>query len=193
MGYRRNPKDTRTRAVLRYGALLGCLGLSAESLPLGPELPPGPTAVIREGPTLSPRVAAPGVGKLPDQAWGKVDVALESAFWTSFVVDWAQTRYIAKNGYRYTRIWAHHEVVDGVDTIVPTRDGDWEFMTERNPILGKHPSLRRVDAYFILSGVAHVAIARSLPERWRRVFLVSAVTLEAYCVGNNIRLGVRLR
>ena len=183
-----NPSRLSWPLLLLLAGLWGATGaLGAETPGLvgltGPPAAPPLVVVGRQSPPLA----------LGDKPWSKVDVALESSFWTLYLVDWAQTRYIAKNGTRYTRIWAHWEVVDGNRVIIPTCYRYEDYLVEKNPLLGRHPSLGRVDAYFALSGLLHVALIRTLPEEWRRTFLVSSVALEAFCVGNNIRLGIKFQ
>lgn len=75
------------------------------------------------------------------------------------LVDWAQTVQIAKHPERWY---------------------------ERNPLLGKHPSVRRVHLWFAACVAAAVAVAVVAPA-------VAAlfVLVEVLCVVNNYLLGIR--
>jgi len=83
------------------------------------------------------------------------------------VVDWGQTLWIAdpKNG-----------------------------RTETNLILGEHPSRGEVNQYFLLSGIAHVAIANWLPTKTelfgitmnpRRIWQATRIGIEIDVVNGN--------
>ena len=95
--------------------------------------------------------------------WSYGDTRREAIYLTLHALDWAQTRTIARHPERWT---------------------------ERNPILGEHPSVGRVDRYFALTAVGHVGVAHALPPEWRKWFQRSTITLEAVIVGRNRHLGI---
>jgi hypothetical protein len=103
-----------------------------------------------------------------------------------------QTRTIAREGY--TTVSVQEQTVKSAtcEYTVHAYQQTMENRTERNPILGRHPNTRRVDMYFALSGITYAFMTRNLPEKWRRAYMITSVTVEAFCVGNNIRLGVRV-
>jgi hypothetical protein len=72
-----------------------------------------------------------------------VDLYRELAFQALLIADWKQTRQIARAPDRYF---------------------------ERNPILGNHPSVGRVDTYMFAAGVLHWVIAANLSPKWRQQF-----------------------
>lgn len=84
-------------------------------------------------------------------------------------VDWLQTVYIARHPARYF---------------------------ERNPILGMHPSVRQVNAYFAFCGVLALAFAALCLYTGMDGLLVLAAlllaALELYWVVSNHRLGIKL-
>lgn len=83
------------------------------------------------------------------------------------VIDWRQTLVIARNPQRWY---------------------------ERNPALGEHPSVARVNAWFALmaAGVLGIAwLCRGLPDVFV-VFASTVVVAEVICVVNNWRLGIRI-
>lgn len=68
---------------------------------------------------------------------------------------------------------------------------------EQNPILGSHPADARIVGYFAISGLAHYGITRWLvnsgtPNRVVQAWEASGITVEAYCVGHNYALGLRM-
>ena len=70
--------------------------------------------------------------------WTRQDVALQATYATLHVLDWGQTRYIADHPREHY---------------------------ERNPILGRHPSRGRVDAYFATTLALHTLVTHLLPAR----------------------------
>lgn len=95
--------------------------------------------------------------------WSTTDKTLLAAAATLQVIDWGQTRTIAKDDRYY----------------------------ERNPFMSRHPSLGEVNKHFALGLVMIPLIAHYFPEA-RTTLLSSWLALEVVCVGNNYHLGVRL-
>jgi hypothetical protein len=81
------------------------------------------------------------------------------------VVDWLQTRVIAKRPERFSEI---------------------------NPILGKRPSLQSVDIYFTCCIAATLVGAYVLPYWWAIGAGVAVGALEAFITIRNYRIGIRL-
>lgn len=100
--------------------------------------------------------------------WTKADTAREVAYLILHVVDWGQTRNIV------------HRYQQGEDF--------WEA----NPILGKHPSIKRVDSYFSFMMVAHVAVAYVLPRGWREGFQYTTTGLKTGLVISNNSIGLKV-
>lgn len=63
---------------------------------------------------------------------------------------------------------------------------------ERNPFLGRNPSIRRVDTYFAVTALAHTAISYALPPDWRRGWQHITIGLEAGVVGYNYSIGLKM-
>lgn len=97
--------------------------------------------------------------------WTRSDTYRETAYLALHVTDWLQTRTIAKN----PDVWY-----------------------EKNIILGSHPHVDRVDAYFILAGLAHVGIAAILPNEWRAPFQYFTIGFESGVVAHNYKVGVKV-
>ncbi len=97
--------------------------------------------------------------------WTKKDTIYQLTYATLHIVDWGQTRYIAKNPDRFH---------------------------EKNLVLGKHPSAAEVDVYFAATLVAHTGIAYILPTEYRRIWQCVWIGVEGGCVARNFRLGIKL-
>jgi hypothetical protein len=80
------------------------------------------------------------------------------------VADWSQTRQIAKNPLDYR---------------------------EYNPILGKHPSVEKVDLLFAASLVGSYYLFDSMDEN-RQKYLITASIVRGVVVGHNLNLGLRI-
>ncbi len=98
--------------------------------------------------------------------WSARDKYLETTFLAIDLMDWGLTRDVA------------------------VRDKEYH---EYNPILGKHPSLDQVNAYFLATAMAHVGIVHFLPKEYRPWFQLLTIGASGYCVANNFSLGLRLR
>ena len=106
---------------------------------------------------------------LPVQAgdWTRADTARESTYLALHVIDWGQTRNIA-----------HRESEDYYEKV--------------NPILGRHPSIGRVNTYMTVSAVAHVGIAYVLPPSWRSVFQYTTMGYVTGLIVSNDRIGLKV-
>ena len=101
--------------------------------------------------------------------WTPGDTLAEAAFMAVLACDRAQTRQI-------------QTLTKGATTII-----------ERNPLLGPHPGRHAINDYFAICAAAHLAIAIALPHGdGRRCFQAATLCLEAWVVGNNARIGLRI-
>ena len=98
--------------------------------------------------------------------WTKADTAWQLGYLALHVADWGQTRNIVK------------------------REGEGYY--ETNPILGRSPSLRRVDTHFAVTALAHTAISYALPPDWRRRWQMVTIGIEAGYVGYNYSIGLKM-
>lgn len=98
--------------------------------------------------------------------WTTADSVRQGVFTGLTMIDWAQTRYIAK-----------HSPVE---------------VQEGNPILGKTPSLGRVNNYFAVSIVGHAAISYVLPRPWREGWQYVWIGIEGERIHHNYAMGVKL-
>ena len=97
--------------------------------------------------------------------WASTDSALLGIAVTGLAADWAQTRYIATSrGYH-----------------------------ETNPLLGSHPSVGRVNAYFATSIATTVGLALWMPKTPRLLFLGNMAALEMAVIMRNHSIGIQAR
>ena len=99
-----------------------------------------------------------------DWKWTKTDTAIQATWTAMHVIDWSQTRKIAKEP---------------------------RFYSEPNPILGEHPSVGRVDSYMAISAVANLGVAYALPKPYRRYFQVLSIGMTGKGVFLNFDIGLR--
>lgn len=96
--------------------------------------------------------------------WDNADRALLVGSSAAWIVDWGQSRWIAKHPeYR-----------------------------ETNRILGDHPSVGRVNAYFVTMLVGNYIVADALPSPLRKMWLGGTIVIEANTAARNYGIGVRM-
>ena len=95
--------------------------------------------------------------------WTKTDTALEMTYIGLTLIDWGQTRCIVKENYEETNI-----------------------------ILGKHPSMEKVDTLIPLGIAAHAVLAGALPPKYRRYWQVFWIGVEGSAVLHNYNIGLRI-
>lgn len=81
------------------------------------------------------------------------------------VADWIQTRKIIKNKNAY----------------------------ETNYILGESPSRRAVNIYFSLTTITIIKTSYLLPDKYKKIFLISIISTQASYIKNNLTLGFSLK
>lgn len=94
----------------------------------------------------------------------QADYYLETAI-ILHIADWAQTRHIATNS---------------------------RFI-ENNPILGKRPTLKRVNIYMFTTGIALVSLHYALPVKFRKSFRVGWMVNNIVTVGTNYQMGIVMK
>lgn len=65
-----------------------------------------------------------------------------------------------------------------------------ESYHETNIFLGHHPSQEKVNNYFLITGLGHGLLTFSLPEKYRKIWLTTTITIESSYVLNNLRIGI---
>lgn len=97
--------------------------------------------------------------------WTADDTKRQVAYYVLHTVDWGQTRDIAKNPKMF------HEL---------------------NPIIGEHPTIGRVNGYFVTTALIHTGIAYILPAEWRKGFQYVTIGVEAGVTSMNYKTGIRV-
>ncbi len=143
------------RAALVAALAFACLAprtAAAQRLPAGQVLP---LSLRWSVPIHQLRRYAP--------AWKPGDQALAAAFLTALWVDAAQTRSLARTG--------------------------WRDFRETNPLLGSRPNVGRINTYTAAATVATLGVAALLPQKARRWWLASALVVEVGTVAYTMRIG----
>ena len=97
--------------------------------------------------------------------WTKSNTKLEATYFMLHIIDWRQTRYIAKNPDNFYEI---------------------------NPILGEHPSVEEVDRFAALSMLGHVTISYLLPKKWRKYWQVGTTVIKLSLIINSEIVGIKI-
>jgi uncharacterized protein YfiM (DUF2279 family) len=98
-------------------------------------------------------------------AWTDTQKALYLSAQAATVIDWAQTRHIAKSPDKFQEV---------------------------NPLIGKNPSTDKVDAFMAGRMVANHLIAHNISEEWRTPVLVGINIAYWGAVIHNDRIGVKM-
>ena len=153
--------QSRSRLVVLTLLMLASFATRAASQQLATATPvPVPLAVRWSVPTSDVTRHVP--------SWSATDVGLASGFLALLWIDAAQTRSLARDG--------------------------WRGFHESNPILGPEPSVGRINGYTAGAAVATLGVAAVLPARYRRWWLAGAFALEASTViYTTTTVGVSLR
>ena len=97
------------------------------------------------------------------EPWTTTDKTLAAAFWTTHMLDWAQTLDIERHPGLY----------------------------ETNPLLGKHPTRGQINRHFVAMGIAHLALEVYLPAKPRRIMESVTLGWQIRCVSGNYQLGLK--
>jgi len=167
------PRDAEGQRAARELAALGLVsgarhqhrsvGAALLTMPSQPRAPSavGPLAARASWSTLH-------VAELSARrSWTPSHTALASAFTVVLLIDAAQTRELARQG--------------------------WPGFREANPLLGPRPSVGQVNTYTALAAVSMLAAAAAAPPRVRPWLLGAALVVEALTVRGSVRNGLPLR
>lgn len=100
--------------------------------------------------------------------WDKTDVALAAGAGVAQALDWGQTRYIAKHPDIYHEAWSKN-------------------------VLTEHPSVGKVNAFFLTETVMIGVAAHYLPAPYRKLFLGGTIVMKLDAVGHNYGLGIKVQ
>lgn len=104
----------------------------------------------------------PSIAQADD--WSRNDIYREALYLSLLTIDCQQTRFGARHQERFE---------------------------EGNPLLGKHPSVGKINNICVATGISHVLIAGLLPEKWRYAFQGFSIIIETGIVGTNYSAGVK--
>jgi hypothetical protein len=152
-----------SRAVTVFFAAIACTTLPARAA--GQRVLDYPPSRLAHGATRLPRLELGGTVRVR-VPWRPSEVALAGGFAAALLVDAAQTRRLARSGWR-----------------------DWR---ETNPILGPRPSVGRVNTYTAVVGLAVLGVAAAAPKRARPGILGVALAVEVYTLAAMSRAGVAI-
>lgn len=79
--------------------------------------------------------------------------------------------------------------VDWLQTLEIAKSPRW---TEANVILGKYPSVQKVNIYFASSMLLTYVMAEALPNGWRTGFLGGLTALEVAVIIHNSNAGIKI-
>ncbi len=150
-----------------------------------PRLPePGPVEVLESAPSVALRARMP---------WTSQDVASDTTFWTTQVVDWLKSRNITLNGRTHALVGEQTlKTASGASLVYANHDSLLHF-SARNPFLGPTPAARKLNGGLLSHGITYTFLTQALPESWRHTAKLNSVKLEAFCAGNSIHLGLRVK
>ena len=97
--------------------------------------------------------------------WSQDDIYREVAFQAVTIIDWGQTRDIAKNTDKFF---------------------------EHNPFLGNSPSINSVDTYFISAIIIHVIVSNNLSSEYRKYFQYISIGIESNSAIKNAAHGIHV-
>ena len=95
--------------------------------------------------------------------WSTGDTKREVSFQTLWLIDYAQTRNIAANPYKWY---------------------------EQNNYLGAHPTTGAVNRYFLVGSILHFGVSKLLPEKYRAPFQYGTIAIEVGYVAHNYSIGI---
>jgi len=96
--------------------------------------------------------------KKPSKDWSKEDIARQVAYLGLQLIDWNQSKDIARHPEKYY---------------------------EGNPLLGKHPSQGRLNSYTIGTMIGHTALMHLLSPEWRKRAQTGSILFEGNVVLGN--------
>jgi hypothetical protein len=152
-----------------------------ESHSWGPEVAVGYFLTIRWGGSEEPRV---------DERHSRSVNRRILHTTTLWAVDWLQTRYIATHTEdKVLKEWQEVGPAGEIRTLRLLKKGFYE----NNSILGKRPSLSRVNTYFSVVSIGSAVVAKLLPEPYAHLWLDLIEDQQMSWTAYNASIGVGLR
>ena len=108
--------------------------------------------------------------------WDNEDITLASILTTTILIDWGQTRDMAKKNKAKCK---------NLTNCRPR-------YSEKNIILGKNPSLKRVDIYMPLAIATTITASNYLPRYTRKQFLYILSIIELGLIFKNKKMDLKI-
>jgi hypothetical protein len=99
--------------------------------------------------------------------WRTIDTYHELAFQTLNIIDWGQTRFIAKHPDQF-------------------------FEHDYYGLIGSNPTTGRIDAYMAESAMIHFVVSYNLPSSWRSVFQYVTIGCKLNTDIRNSSVGIKV-
>ena len=125
-----------------------------------------------------------------DDQWILADTLIQSLFISLMIIDWKQTDRLMriKESITYEEeIYDENEIYIGYKEKTYTQ---YKYK-EKNPILGEHPSRKRLAVYMGTCIISHTLIAYILPRPWREIWQAFGIGIEIYAVSSNYATEVK--
>lgn len=97
--------------------------------------------------------------------WTDEQRTLGAMYMTAHAIDWGQTRRIAREPQRWS---------------------------ELNPVIGRQPSMGRVNRYFLLTPIVGYLVLDAMPSDYRTTALKALTMIEVGTIARNHYLGIRV-
>lgn len=126
-----------------------------------------------------------------DDQWLWQDTLIQGIFTSLMLIDWRQTHDVITEK---ETVYQSGDVVDQNGTVI----GSWHYKYERykynekNPILGEHPSKKKLAFYMSSMIIGHNLIAYILPRPYREIWQAAGIGIEITSIANNYSAGVRI-
>jgi hypothetical protein len=96
--------------------------------------------------------------------WTTLDTILQSTYAFTLIADWAQTRQICK----------------------------FDNLQESNPIMGRNPSNKTINIFFVGNFLIHTTISYFLPKPYRTVWQAYFIGVEKEAIEHNKNSGIHI-
>jgi hypothetical protein len=124
--------------------------------------------------------------------WKKSDTLFQSIFVGLTLIDWKQTHDVIGKKETITNTY---DIVDQNNNVIGYRTQSYTRYAwkENNPILGEHPSKKKLAIYNVSVILGHSLISYILPNPWRKMWMGSGIGIEIYATSTNWAAGATIK
>lgn len=183
-----NPLATRTLEAAEPSQVF--VADTAEQLVPIDEPPPLP---LPEPGLIKVQESAQSLALRTQMPWTSQDVASDATLWTTQVVDWLKARHITLNGRANALVGGQDLKTPAGHSLVYANHDSLLHVSAHNPFLGQSPVARKFNGGLLSHGITYTFLSRALPESWHQTAKLNSVKLEAFCTGNSIHFGLRIK